>query len=250
MKKLVLLPTYNECENIEKIVTTILSLPEQFHVLVIDDNSPDGTAQLVKSMQNNFQDRLFLKERTGKLGLGTAYILGFKWSIEHQYDYIFEIDADFSHNPNDLIRLYNTSQQDGYDVVIGSRYVRGGTIKNWPWSRLLYSRGGSLYTQLITQLPIKDTTAGFICYKRKVLEAMNLDKIKFSGYAFQIEMKFASWRLGFKLKEIPIEFVDRVIGVSKMSRNILKEAIIGVLVIQWKYINGSYLKNIRSKRDA
>ena len=215
-----------------------------YHILVIDDGSPDGTATIVKSLMNQFTDRLFIEERSGKLGLGTAYIHGFKWAIKNQYDYIIEMDADFSHNPNDLDRLIEACEQ-GADVSVGSRYVKGGATENWPMDRLIYSKGGSAYTRIITGMPVKDPTAGFVCYKNKVLAAIDLDKVNFIGYAFQIEMKFASWRLGFKIKEVPILFIDRKIGVSKMSKGIIKEAILGVLNMQWQYITGKFIKNIK-----
>ena len=230
MKKIVIIPTFNEIENIEKIIRKVFSLQDEFHILIIDDGSPDGTAQKVKQIQTEFLDRLFLLERSGKQGLGTAYILGFKWSIEKQYDFIFEMDADFSHNPEDLPRLLETCLQQGVDVSVGSRYVRGGQVENWPLNRILISYGASVYVRLITWIPVKDCTAGFVCYKREVLEKINLDQIRFIGYAFQIEMKFRAWKRGFKIKEIPITFVDRKEGQSKMSKGIVKEAILGV----WK----------------
>ena len=230
LKKIVIIPTYNEIENITKIIRSVFSLSEEFHVLIVDDSSPDGTAQAVKTLQEEFTTQLFLIEREGKQGLGTAYIKGFKWGLDNGYDYIFEMDADFSHNPADLIRLHNACHIDGADMSVGSRYVRGGKVENWPWDRILISKGGSLYARLIIWLPVKDTTAGFVCYKRKVLEKLNLDNIKFIGYAFQIEMKYRAWQLGFKIKEVPITFVDRKEGVSKMSKGIVKEAIVAV----WK----------------
>lgn len=245
MKKLVIIPTYNEKENILSIVNTVLSLEGAYNILVIDDGSPDGTAQIIKDNIPKYPGRLFLEERSGKLGLGTAYIHGFKWALANQFDYIFEMDADFSHNPNDLERLYNACEIEGADVAIGSRYVKGGATENWPLDRLIYSKGGSAYTRIITGMPIKDPTAGFVCYKNKVLASINLDNIKFIGYAFQIEMKFASWRLGFKLKEVPITFVDRKIGTSKMSKGIIKEAILGVLHMQWQHITGRFIKIIK-----
>ena len=244
MKKIVLIPTYNEKENIRSIITTVLNLPSDFHILVIDDGSPDGTANIVKEMILSFSDRLFIEERSGKLGLGTAYIHGFKWALKNEYDYIIEMDADFSHNPNDLDRLVQACEQ-GADVAVGSRYIKGGATENWPLDRLIYSKGGSAYTRIITGLPVKDPTAGFVCYKNAVLAAMNLDNINFIGYAFQIEMKFAAWRLGFKIKEVPILFIDRKIGVSKMSKGIIKEAILGVLNMQWQYITGKFIKHIK-----
>jgi dolichol-phosphate mannosyltransferase len=230
LSKIILIPTYNEIENIEKIIRKVFSLTEPFHVLIIDDGSPDGTAQIVKQLQQEFANVLFMLERNGKQGLGKAYIAGFKWSIEHKYDYVFEMDADFSHNPDDLIRLYEECKNKGADVSVGSRYVKGGKVVNWPFNRIFISYGASVYVRLITWMPVKDCTAGFVCYKRKVLEAINLDNIKFIGYAFQIEMKYTAWRKGFKIKEVPITFVDRTEGVSKMSKGIIKEAILGV----WK----------------
>jgi dolichol-phosphate mannosyltransferase len=244
VKKIVLIPTYNEKENIESIITMVMNLSAGYHILVIDDGSPDGTASIVKALMTSFPDRLFIEERSGKLGLGTAYIHGFKWALKNQYDYIIEMDADFSHNPNDLDRLIDACEQ-GADVSVGSRYVKGGATENWPMDRLIYSKGGSAYTRIITGMPVKDPTAGFVCYKNKVLAAIDLDKINFIGYAFQIEMKFASWRLGFKIKEVPILFIDRKIGVSKMSKGIIKEAILGVLNMQWQYITGKFIKNIK-----
>ena len=245
MKKVVLIPTYNEKENISAIIHTVLNLPSGYHILVIDDGSPDGTAQIVKELMLSFPNRLFIEERSGKLGLGTAYIHGFKWALQNQYDYIIEMDADFSHNPKDLDRLIDACEIEGADVSVGSRYVKGGATENWPMDRLIYSKGGSAYTRLITGMPVKDPTAGFVCYKNKVLAAMQLDNIKFIGYAFQIEMKFAAWRLGFKIKEVPITFVDRKIGTSKMSSGIIKEAVLGVLSMQWQYITGKFIKEIK-----
>lgn len=232
LEKLVIIPTYNEKENIANILHAIFSLHQGFHVLVIDDGSPDGTAQLVKEMQAMYAHELFIEERQGKLGLGTAYILGFKWAVLRGYAYIFEMDADFSHNPKDLQRLYEACKFGGADVAVGSRYVKGGSNVNWPWDRVLLSKGASMYTRIITWMPVKDSTAGFVCYKKRVLEAINLDKIRFVGYAFQIEMKFASWKLGFKIKEVPIIFEDRLYGVSKMNKSIVKEGIMGVLKLR------------------
>ena len=230
MNKLVIIPTYNEKENIEKIIRKVMSLEGDFHVLIVDDGSPDGTAQIVQSLQQEMPASLHLAQRTGKLGLGTAYIYGFKWALQHGYDFIFEMDADFSHNPNDLIRLYNACASGQGDVAVGSRYVRGGKVVNWPWDRILISKGGALYTRLITWMPVKDPTAGFICYTRKVLEAIPLDEVQFVGYAFQIEMKYRAWKKGFKIREVPITFIDRVEGISKMSTGIVQEAMKGV----WK----------------
>lgn len=247
MKKIVLIPTYNEKENISLIIHAVLGFASAYHILIIDDNSPDGTAQIVKDLQQKFKDRLFIESRAGKLGLGTAYIHGFKWALANDYDYIFEMDADFSHNPNDLDRLLVACEQ-GADVAIGSRYVRGGATENWPLDRRLYSWGGSAYTRMITWMPIKDPTAGFVCYKNKVLREINFDTIKFIGYAFQIEMKFATWKLGFKIKEVPITFIDRKIGISKMSKGIIKEAILGVLNMQWQSFTGRFVKSIKRIR--
>jgi len=229
-KKIVIIPTYNEKENVSKMIDTVMLLEGNFHVLVVDDNSPDGTAALVKEKMTSYSDRLFLLERAGKQGLGTAYIAGFKWSLEQGYEFIFEMDCDFSHNPNDLIRLFEACDQGGADVAIGSRYVKGGKVKNWPANRIFISMAASIYTRMITWMPVKDCTAGFICYRRKVLETLALDEVKFIGYAFQIEMKYRAWKQGFKLKEVPITFVDRTAGQSKMSKGIIKEAVLGV----WK----------------
>ena len=248
MKKIVLIPTYNEKENVSAILHAVLSFSSDYHVLIIDDNSPDGTAAIVESLMGKFNDRLFILKRPGKQGLGTAYIQGFKWALEKNYDYIFEMDADFSHNPNDLDRLLNACSENGADVTIGSRYVKGGETENWPLDRRLYSIGGSAYTRLITGMPIKDPTAGFICYKNKVLNNINLDSIQFIGYAFQIEMKFAAWKLGYKIKELPITFIDRKIGKSKMTKGIIKEAMLGVLNMQWQSTTGNFIKMIKRIR--
>ena len=226
---LVIIPTYNEKENIEKLVRTIFSLNKLFHILIVDDGSPDGTADIVKDLQSKFQDSLFIQERTGKLGLGTAYIHGFKWALERDYSYVFEMDADFSHNPADLVRLYNANKEKGGDLSIGSRYVKGVNIINWPMSRLLLSFFASKYVRLITGMPINDSTAGFKCYKREVLETINLDGIQFVGYAFQIEMKFKAWKYGFNVIEVPVIFTDRSEGESKMSGGIFYEAVLGVI---------------------
>lgn len=244
MKKIVLIPTYNEKENISAIINTVLAFESNYHILVIDDGSPDGTADIVRSIIAENEGRVFIECRSGKLGLGTAYIHGFKWALKNNYDYIIEMDADFSHNPNDLDRL-SAAIDDGADVAVGSRYVKGGSTENWPLDRKIYSQGGSAYTRIITGMPVKDPTAGFVCYRNKVLSSINLDNIKFIGYAFQIEMKFASWRLGFKIKEVPIKFVDRKIGVSKMTKGIIKEAILGVFNMQWQYVTGKFLKQIK-----
>jgi len=226
---LVIIPTYNEKENIEKIIRAVFALPIIVDLLIIDDGSPDGTASIIKRLQHEFPEKLHLVERAGKLGLGTAYIAGFKWALERDYEYIFEMDADFSHNPKDLLRLYTACADGGADVAIGSRYVSGVNVVNWPISRVLLSYFASKYVRIITGMNIKDTTAGFKCYRRKVLESIDLDKIRFKGYAFQIEMKFTAYQMGFHLKEVPIVFVNRVEGVSKMSGGIFEEALFGVI---------------------
>lgn len=232
MEKLVIIPTYKEKENVEKIIDAIMGLNQGFHILIIDDNSPDGTADIVKSLVPKYLGNLFLEERSGKLGLGTAYIMGFKWGLKRGYQYLIEMDADFSHDPKDLQRLYDACKNDGGDMSIGSRYVRGGKLENWPFSRRLISKSGALYTRLITWMPIQDPTAGFVCYSNKALTAMKLDLIRFVGYAFQIEMKFVAWKLGFKIIEVPITFKDRLYGASKMSKGIIQEGIFGVLSMQ------------------
>ncbi len=231
---LIIIPTYNEKENIEKIILKVFSLEKLFHILIIDDGSPDGTANIVKKLQQQYPDQLHIEERTGKLGLGTAYIHGFKWALNRHYQFIFEMDADFSHNPDDLIRLYEASAIDGGDVAIGSRYVKGVNIVNWPMARLLMSFFASKYVKLITGMPIHDSTAGFKCYNRKVLETIKLKKIQFVGYAFQIEMKFKAWKYGFNLVEVPVIFTDRAEGDSKMSSGIFMEAVLGVLEMKIK----------------
>ncbi|WP_418636277.1 polyprenol monophosphomannose synthase [Winogradskyella sp.] len=231
---IVIIPTYNEIENIESIIRAVFSQQKDFHVLVVDDNSPDQTGNIVKGLQHEFKNRLFLVERKEKSGLGTAYIAGFKWALERSYQYLFEMDADFSHNPNDLIRLYNACANDGADISVGSRYVKGITVVNWPMSRILLSYGASRYVRLITRMRVKDSTAGFVCYKRSVLEAINLEKIEFVGYAFQIEMKFKAHKKGFKIVEIPVIFKDRTKGKSKMSGSIISEAIFGVISLKFK----------------
>ncbi len=231
---LVIIPTYNEKENIEKIIRKVFSLEKDFHILVIEDNSPDGTAAIVKSLMKEFPEQLFIEERKGKLGLGTAYILGFKWGLKRGYDFLFEMDADFSHNPDDLIRLYKANAEEGGDLAIGSRYITGINVVNWPMGRVLMSYYASAYVRFITRMKVRDTTAGFKCYRRKVLETIDLDKIKFMGYAFQIEMKFVSWKLGFNIVEVPIIFTDRIEGTSKMNSGIFKEAIFGVIDLRFR----------------
>ena len=231
---LIIIPTYNEKENIEKIIRKVFSLEKSFHILVVDDGSPDGTATIVKNLQSEFPAQLHIEERTGKLGLGTAYIHGFKWALQKEYQFIFEMDADFSHNPDDLIRLYNTNAQEGGEVAIGSRYVKGVNIVNWPMMRLLMSFFASKYVKFITRMPIHDSTAGFKCYKRIVLETINFNKIQFVGYAFQIEMKFKAWKYGFNVVEVPVIFTDRTEGTSKMSGGIFFEAVIGVIQMKLK----------------
>lgn len=233
---LVIIPTYNEKENIEKIIRKVFSLPKVFHILIIEDNSPDGTAAIIKKLMTEFNGRLFIEERKGKLGLGTAYIHGFRWALQKNYSYIFEMDADFSHNPDDLVRLYEACHTQGADLAIGSRYTRGGKVKNWPLSRILMSYFASVYARLILWFNVSDTTAGFKCYKSKVLQRIHLDDIKFTGYAFQIEMKYTAHKLGFKIVEVPITFIDRQEGVSKMSTKIFKEAFFGVLQMRFKKI--------------
>jgi dolichol-phosphate mannosyltransferase len=246
MDKLVVIPTYNERENISNILHAIFNLGDNYHVLVIDDGSPDGTAQIVKDLQSKFTKKLFIEERKGKLGLGTAYIHGFKWALANNYSFIFEMDADFSHNPNDLPKLYAACKTGGAHLAIGSRYVKGGGVVNWPANRIALSKGGSLYTRMITWMPVKDPTAGFMCYRREVLETINLDQIRFAGYAFQIEMKFAAWKLGFKVREVPIIFQDRAYGVSKMNKGIVKEGILGVLKLRWHSWFTNYRKRVKN----
>lgn len=249
MEKLVIIPTYNEKDNIAKILQAIFGLGGGFHVLVIDDGSPDGTAEIVRSMQSSFESSLFLQERSGKQGLGTAYIHGFKWALAHNYSFIFEMDADFSHSPNDLPRLHAACYYDGADVAIGSRYVKGGGVKNWPRNRIALSKGGSLYTRLILWMPVADQTAGFMCYRKEVLQTINLDEIRFVGYAFQIEMKYAAWKLGFKLKEVPIQFEDRQFGESKMNSGIIKEGVLGVLKLRWHSFFTDYRRRVKKFKE-
>lgn len=241
MDKLVIIPTYNEKENIEAIITAVMNLPLEFHVLVIDDGSPDGTADIVKKMMSaTYQGRLFIIERQGKQGLGTAYITGFKWAIEHKYDYIFEMDADFSHNPQDLLKLYDACAEQGADVAIGSRYVSGVNVVNWPMGRVLMSYFASKYVRAVLGVKIHDTTAGFVCYRRQVLETIELDKIHFKGYAFQIEMKFTAYKCGFRIVEVPIIFINRVLGTSKMSGGIFSEALLGVIRLKLNSLTRKY----------
>jgi dolichol-phosphate mannosyltransferase len=246
VEKLVIIPTYNEKDNIEAILQAIFDLQQDFHVLVIDDGSPDGTADIVRQLQPRFDYKVFLEERRGKLGLGTAYIHGFRWAVHRGYAFIFEMDADFSHNPKDLPRLYDACKYGGADVAVGSRYVKGGGVRNWPADRIFLSKGASLYTRIITWMPISDPTAGFMCYRREVLETINLNEIHFVGYAFQIEMKFAAWKLGFSIKEVPIQFEDRKYGESKMSHNIVKEGILGVLKLRWYGLFTNYRNRVKT----
>ena len=236
---IVIIPTYNEKENIEKIIRAVFALPKSFHILIIDDGSPDGTASIVKGlMEEEFAGRLFLVERQGKLGLGTAYICGFKWALEHGYDFVFEMDADFSHNPEDLPRLYHACADEGFDVAVGSRYVSGVNVVNWPMGRVLMSYYASRYVQFVTGIPVRDTTAGFKCYRRRVLETVDLDAIRFKGYAVQIERKLTAYKLGFKIKEVPVIFVNRREGTSKMSGGIFGEALFGVMRLRWAAMSG------------
>jgi dolichol-phosphate mannosyltransferase len=231
-KNLVIIPTYNEIENIDKMVRTVFALPREFELLIVDDGSPDGTATKVKELQKEFLNKLHIEERKGKLGLGTAYIHGFKWALAHNYDFIFEMDCDFSHNPADLVRLLEACESNA-DVAVGSRYCKGGKISNWPIGRILMSYFASVYVRFVLWIPVKDTTAGFKCYRRKVLETIDLDAIRFMGYAFQIEMKYRAYKKGFKIVEVPIMFTDRILGVSKMSTKIFKEAFLGVIQMRF-----------------
>lgn len=235
---LVIIPTYNEKENIEKIIKVVFSLKKDFDLLIVEDNSPDGTASIVKKLMKEFPDRLFILERKGKLGLGTAYIAGFRWALEHGYEYITEMDADFSHNPKDLVKLYNACAKDGADVSIGSRYIKGVNVVNWPMGRVLMSYFASIYVRFITGLKIMDTTAGFVCWTKKVLETIDLDRIEFVGYAFQIEMKYTAVKLGFNVKEVAIIFTDRTEGTSKMNKSIFREAIFGVIQLRLRGMFG------------
>lgn len=235
---LVIIPTYNEKENIEKIIRVVFSLKKDFDLLIVEDNSPDGTATIVKKLMKEFPDRLFILERKGKLGLGTAYIAGFRWALEHGYEYITEMDADFSHNPKDLVKLYNACAKDGADVSIGSRYIKGVNVVNWPMGRVLMSYFASIYVRFVTGLKIMDTTAGFVCWTKKVLETIDLDHIEFVGYAFQIEMKYTAVKLGFTVKEVAIIFTDRTEGTSKMNKSIFREAIFGVIQLRLRGMFG------------
>lgn len=239
---LVIIPTYNEIENIEKMIDTVMGLPDGFNLLIIDDGSPDGTADAVRRKMSVYPDRLFLETRNGKLGLGTAYIHGFKWALARHYDYIIEMDADFSHNPNDLTHLYHTCKDTDADICIGSRYITGVNVVNWPMGRVLMSYFASAYVRFITGMKLRDSTAGFVCYRRRVLEALNLDKIEFKGYAFQIEMKFKSFKKGFKIVEYPIIFVNRMLGTSKMNSSIFGEAVFGVMKLRLRALTGTLLK--------
>ena len=245
MEKLVIIPTYNEKENVENIIAAVIGLQQNFHILIIDDGSPDGTADLVQSLFAQYPGQLFLEKRAGKLGLGTAYIHGFRWALLNGYQFIFEMDADFSHNPKDLENLYLACKQ-GAGVAVGSRYIKGGGVKNWPANRIALSKGASLYTRIITSMPVRDPTAGFVCYTRQFLETINLNAISFVGYAFQIEMKFAAWKLGFTIKEVPITFIDRQLGESKMNKGIVKEGILGVLKLRWMSLFKNYRKKVKN----
>lgn len=237
---IVIIPTYNERENIENIIRAVFGLEHGFHILVVEDGSPDGTANIVRELQKEFPERLHMIERSGKLGLGTAYIAGFKWALEREYEYIFEMDADFSHNPNDLPRLYAACHDGGNDVSIGSRYVSGVNVVNWPMGRVLMSYFASKYVRLITGLPIHDTTAGFVCYRSRVLQTLDLDSIRFKGYAFQIEMKFTAYKYGFRIKEVPVIFINRELGTSKMNSSIFGEAMFGVIRLKWESLFKKY----------
>jgi dolichol-phosphate mannosyltransferase len=245
LEKLVIIPTYNEKENVENIIAAVIGLQQNFHILIIDDGSPDGTADLVQSLIAQYPGQLFLEKRAGKLGLGTAYIHGFRWALLNGYQFIFEMDADFSHNPKDLENLYLACKQ-GAGVAVGSRYIKGGGVKNWPANRIALSKGASLYTRIITSMPVRDPTAGFVCYTRQFLETINLNAISFVGYAFQIEMKFAAWKLGFTIKEVPITFIDRQLGESKMNKGIVKEGILGVLKLRWMSLFKNYRKKVKN----
>lgn len=237
---LVIIPTYNEIENISNIIDAVISQPETFDVLIIDDGSPDGTASVVREKMKQYDGRVFLEERKGKLGLGTAYIHGFKWAKRHGYEYVIEMDADFSHNPNDLPKLYKACKEEGADLSIGSRYISGVNVVNWPMGRVLMSYYASAYVRIVTGMSVRDTTAGFVCYKRRVLDTLDLDKIEFKGYAFQIEMKFKAYKHGFKIKEVPIIFVNRELGTSKMNSSIFGEAVFGVIKLRLRSMFTKY----------
>ena len=240
---LVIIPTYNEKENIDGIIRAVFGLDMPFHILIVEDNSPDGTADIVRNLMNEFDGRLFMEERKGKLGLGTAYIHGFKWALERQYNYIFEMDADFSHNPKDLLHLHDAVAGDA-DLAIGSRYVNGVNVVNWPMGRVLMSYYASAYVRMVTRMKVRDTTAGFKCYSREVLQAINFDSIKFTGYAFQIEMKYTAWKLGFNIVEVPIIFTDRTQGESKMSSGIFREAVLGVMSLRFRNVKKLHQKTL------
>lgn len=240
--RVVIIPTYNEKENVAAIIEAVFALPREFDILIIDDNSPDGTAAIVKELQTKYKDRLHLVERAGKLGLGTAYIAGFKWALANGYEYVFEMDADFSHNPADLLKLHDACAGNGADVAIGSRYVTGVNVVNWPMGRVLMSYYASRYVRIVTGMPIHDATAGFVCYRRRVLETLPLDEIRFKGYAFQIEMKFLAYKCGFKIEEVPIIFVNRMLGTSKMSSGIFSEGFFGVMRLKWSSFFTKYPK--------
>lgn len=246
---LIIIPTYKESENIQGILTAIFKLPQEFHVLIIDDNSPDHTAEIVKSLMKTHDEKLFLIQRPGKLGLGTAYITGFKWALEHNYEYVFEMDADFSHNPNDLIPIYNACIHNNADMAIGSRYKKGVAIVNWPIGRLLLSYYASHYVRLITRMDIRDATAGFVCMSGKLLRTLNLDRIRMKGYGFQIEMKFKAWKLGFKIIEVPIIFINRELGSSKMSGGIMSEAMMGVIRMKISSLRSNYNNHISNSNE-
>ena len=248
MEKLVIIPTYNEKENIVAIIEAVMGLSESFHVLIIDDGSPDGTAAIVRSLFSNYPGQLFLEERQGKLGLGTAYIHGFNWALQKGYTFLFEMDADFSPNPADLPRLYQACK-NGAGLSVGSRYVKGGAVENWPADRVALSKGASLYTRIITGMPVMDPTAGFVCYTKEVLEAINFSSIRFVGYAFQIEMKYATWKLGFTIEEVPITFKDRTFGDSKMNKGIIKEGVLGVLKLRWNSLFNNYRNDLTNSGE-
>lgn len=240
--RIVIIPTYNEIENIENIIHKVFTLEPKFNILIVDDNSPDGTADKVKELMSKYKDQLFIEEREGKQGLGTAYIHGFKWALNKNYEYIFEMDADFSHNPEDLVRLFKACSEEGADMSIGSRYIKGVNVVNWPMGRVLMSYYASAYVRIVTGMSIRDTTAGFVCYSSEVLKQIDLDKIKFMGYAFQIEMKFTAWKMGFNIKEVPIIFTERTAGQSKMNKKIFREAVFGVLSMKFNSFFKKYKK--------